>query len=393
MNGKIIKKRVAGKEIRDLKIALVIHPLMYWGGAQYHFKMLAKAFPQADIVTAWHDKEFTAKHFPDNKIVTSFLQWIPFRKQIAQELVPLQPYAYWSINMKEYDVVWVFSDGFDKVVRPHKDALHILQVMTPPRFLWLGTRSKPNLKKWTYWIYSTFLKAPLHAYWKWIDKRYAGKADYISSISNEVAERVKKYWGRDSDVLYPPVPLDQVKFNGDQDSREDWYVYFGAMETYKGVEIAIRACVKTGKKLRVYGSGGELENMKRLVVELGAEELITFYGRFEDEDKTEFLMKCRGAILPAKDEDFGITFVEAMAAGAPVIAYSGGGAKDILDDKAAVFMKEYSVDGIVGAVKELDVRLQEGKYDPGYAKNRAEQFSTQSFITNVKEYLDGISKR
>ncbi|GAB4159915.1 MAG: glycosyltransferase family 4 protein [Candidatus Dojkabacteria bacterium] len=375
----------------SLKIAVLIHPLRYWGGAQYHLRELLNLFPEADLWTAWYNKAFVKQYFGDKNIKTSFLQWLPFKERLHQELIVLHPLAYYSMNLKKYDLVIVVSDGFEKWIRVGKQSKLILNVLTPARFLWLETRTIKNSTKWTYKIYETLFKQPLHAFWKKFDYFFAQKADLIISISSAVAERVKQYWHRDSVVIFPPTPFHQVKFNPDLKSREDWYLYLGGVETYKGVELAIRACAKGGFKLKVVGGGQDLERMKILVNELGVQDKIEFTGRYQDEQKTEALYKCKALILPARDEDFGITYVEGIAAGAPVIAYKGGGALDILSEnpRTGVFFDEYSEEGVLNAIKSLS----QYSIDPQLLKARAESlFSVEQFQTKMKSTINGLIK-
>jgi glycosyltransferase involved in cell wall biosynthesis len=375
------------------KVAVVHHSMRFWGGGQYHLRKTFDALDNAQIVTSWYFDEFIDERFSDQKgkIKTTWLHKLPFKKNIHREIIPLEPYAYAALNMDEFDTIITISDGFEKNVRlppkKTKGKRSIMIVLTPPRFLWLETRSKQHLKLWTYRLYRTFLEKPLHNYWRWIDKRAAQRYDEVYSISNQIVERVRDAWGIESKVLYPPIPLHQVVYNGNQDSREDYYVYFGGVEIYKGIEMAVRGCIQAKAKLHVHGNGQALEPMKKLTKELNGEEYVKFMGRYEDEDKTEFLQKARGAILFAEDEDFGITFAESLAAGCPLIAYKNAGVVDIVGnvENIAVLADEYTPEAVARSIKETEAM----DYDPEAAKVRGEYFSEENFTKRLREIVYG----
>lgn len=379
------------KDFKDLKIAVVFHPMRYWGGAALQLTKILEVFPHATVYTAWYNEEHIKERFPDVKIKASFMQKLPFKEELQQEYINLQPLAYRLFDFSDYDVVWNFSDGFDKIINVPDHVIHVLEVMTPPRFLWLNTRTIKKSTKWTYKLYDAFLREHLHKLWKHWDRKFARKADYVNGISSVVVERIKKYWDIDAEILHTPAPVDDLILQPDKSKRGDWYVYLGGVETYKGVELAIRACIKSRRELHVYGKGQDLQRMKDLVAEQHAEKYIRFFGYYEDEDRNDFLGTCRAAIIPAKDEDFGITFVEPLACGAPVIAYPGGGAQDILTEEVAEFFHKYSVDSLIGALDRFE--SHEDDFDPAVLRARAEMFSSEAFKRNLTNYLNGIIER
>lgn len=374
------------------KVALVFHSLRFWGGAQYHIRKTFDALDSPTLFTSWYFSDFIKERFADIRehIKTTWMQYLPWKKVLQEEYVNLEQFAYPMLNLNKYDTILVTSDGFEKTVRIPKGKRSILVVLTPPRFLWLNTRSKVGYKRWTYkYVYEPFLKKPLNAYWRWLDRKSAQKFDEIYGISSAVNERIKKYWDREATgVLFPPVPLDQVEYNGDQESREDYCVYFGGVEEYKGIEIAVEGAILAKQKLIVYGGGQHLEAARQIVKDMDGGKYVEFTGkRYEDSDKTEFLKKAKAAILPARDEDFGITFVEALSAGCPLIAYKNGGVIDIVGDvnNIAILTEEFSGEAISQAIHDLD-NLE---YDPVVARKRAEYFSEENFEKRLRKIVYG----
>jgi glycosyltransferase involved in cell wall biosynthesis len=164
-------------------------------------------------------------------------------------------------------------------------------------------------------------------------------------------------------------------------------LYLGRVEEYKGVELMIRAVAKSKKKLKVAGTGSALEDMKRLVKELNAEDNIEFLGYVEDSLKGELIYNCKGLIFPVRDEDFGIVPVEANAAGCPVLAYKGGGVLEtIVDGKTGLFFSEYTVESLSKALDEWD----EYHFDAEDCLNQSQKFSFEVFQNNILNIVNEI---
>ena len=235
--------------MRKDKIALVVHPLHSWGGGEYYLKTLSDLFPKAPIYTAWYLPDFVDEYFGNRRIISSYLQKLPLKKLLKQELVPLLPKAYNKFDFRAYDLVLAVSDGFEKNLTIEGTTKLWLHILTPTRFLWLENRAARDSKKLTYKIYKSFLEKPLHQKWHQLDRKAARRADFITSISNTVAKRVHKYYGLASKVVYPPVELSSAALRKEVISREDWFLYFGRIETYKGVELAIKACIEMKSQL------------------------------------------------------------------------------------------------------------------------------------------------
>ncbi len=233
----------------------------------------------------------------------------------------------------------------------------------PTKFFWekdgRSIRNSKQLKginRFLYNFYSMFQDSILERIWQNWDKSAAQSADRMIAISKVIQKRIKKYYERDSDVVYPPVDVKEIMEATRLNRKENWFLYLGRVETYKGVELAIRACVDAKVPLKVAGIGDYLDRMKDLVKELNAKGYVRFLGFVSHEEKLDLLAKTKGLIFPVKGEDFGIVPVEANAAGTPVFAYRDGGVVETISDvnpKSGVFFDKYDYQIFVKDFKEV----------------------------------------
>lgn len=368
------------------KVAFVIHPLHTMGGAEAHMRDLIKIFPNCDLYTAWHDSKISSQLGLKgrNQIKTSWLQKLPFKNRFKQELIPLLPNAYKNMNIQGYDLVWILSDGFEKMVSLKNNRLAVLNILTPPRFLWMESRSTKDSAKATFKLYKN-IENRLHPKWQEQDRVAAKRFKNIVSNSKDVQSRVARIYGEYSDVLYPPVRLEHIHFNKSMSSREKWFLYLGRVENYKGVEMIVEACAFLKHPLKIAGTGADIERIKGLVKQLEAEQFIEVLGYVSEEQKLELLEKSRALLFPVKDEDFGIVPIEAMAAGCPVVAYNGGGAAEtVVHGQTGVLYSDYSAQGVVDAIREFE----EHGFKPSDIRAHAQDFSTMRFENKFRNYID-----
>lgn len=374
------------------KVAFVIHPIERWGGAESHLRDMIKIYPNCDVYTAWHDKKISSKLNIDptkGKIITSWIQNLPFKQKFKMELIPLQPRAYKKMLIQNYDLVWIISDGFEKLVRLKNNKVEVLNVLTPPRFLWMNSRSTQSHPNRVAFKTYKAIEDRLHPKWRSADKSAVKRFDHIVSISNEIRARVAKTYGKYSDVLYPPVHLDQIRFNKSMTSREKWMLYLGRIESYKGVGIMIEACAFLRQPLKIAGTGSDIERMKQLVVDLEATDIIEILGFVSEDEKLNLLQKARALLFPVLDEDFGIVPIEAMGAGCPVIAYKGGGAAEtIVHGETGVFFEDYSAQGVVDAIRDFGSQ----GFQPSVIRAHAQEFSFERYENKLRTYVTAISK-
>lgn len=376
--------------MRFSKTAFVSHPLRIWGGAEYHLKVAANIFNSPTIYTAWYSKELIEEHFGSATIKTSYLQKFPTKEKYYREITPLLPSAYSHMRISEdHDLIVALTDGFEKLIKMPVNSLKVAYILTPPKFLWMSDRSMQRSSSKLYKFYDKYLSDSLHDKWRRSDLDAISHYDHLIANSAAVRSRIAKFYNRDSVIVHPPVDVDKMKYNRKYSSREDWFLYFGRVESYKGVEMAIRASAKLGFKLKVAGTGSDLERMKQLVEDLGIKHQVGFLGFVSEKMKKELLFKCRGLISPVIEEDFGIVPVEANASGVAVIAFRSGGAMEtIKEGESGVFFDEYTVDSLSEVIEKFD-RMS---FDPEICRKQAMNFSADTFRNKLKSTLDGFSK-
>lgn len=378
---------MAGK--KKIKVAVVVDALRNLGGAEAQLKSIIETYPNADIYTVGSDKEFIKEHFPKSKVINSFVHYMPFEKALRREYYLLHPLAYRLFSFKKYDVVITQTISFAKFVRTRK-VKNLFICLTPPKFFWMhGSRGIKEMKRASYYFYKLFIGSFLERIWQRWDRNAARRADKVLSISEVVQKRVKKFYDIESDVLYPPINPDSLKYNDDIGTRENWYLYFGRVETYKGVDLAIKAAVKAGVPLKIAGKGPHIDAMQDLVKELNAKGKVKFLGFVDDETKKDLLYRCQALIFPVQDEDFGIVPVEANASGAPVIAYRSGGVTETISEKnpkSGVFFDEYSADSLAEVLTQFDPDM----YKAVNCKKQADNFSDELFKYKLKNFVTDL---
>lgn len=384
------------KNLKDIKVAVVSDPLYSLGGEEKHLLGILEAFPNADLYTAWYDREAIKEWFGDRKIKTSFVQYLPFHKTLRHLFLLLLPWAYRSFNFKNYDVVISISIHFAKYLKTRKKHIpHINVCLSPPKFLWQhedrnltdADKLKENVNKGLYRFYHLFVGGPLEKVWQRWDFNAAQKVDYMIANSKTVQERIKKIYKRDADVIYPPVEVSKIKLN--KGKRENWFVYVGRVETYKGVDMAIKACIEAGVHLKVVGKGTCFEEMKQLVKDSNARGLVKLLGFVPDDKKFELFSKAKAFIFPVRGEDFGIVAIESMATGTPVIAYREGGPTEIVSEKnpkTGILFDTYDYKELAKILKKFD----SDDFDPVNCRKQAEEFDTKIFVYKMQTYIQDV---
>jgi glycosyltransferase involved in cell wall biosynthesis len=386
------KKENKSTKEEDIKVAVVSEPLFKYGGAQMHLKYILEAFPNSELFTAYYDEEFVKKFFPGVKIHHSFMQYLPWRDKLRQFYLLLQPLAYRSFRFKNFDAVVSLSIAFSKFVRPKK-AKHIDICMSPPKFLWQkesrSLKSEKQLEgvnSLLYKFYNLFTDTFLEGIWKRWDRKAANRCDKIIAISEVVKKRIKKHYNCNADVIYPPVEVSKIKEAKKVNRKENWFLYLGRVETYKGVDLAIKACHKAQVPLKIAGEGDHLDAMRELVRKLNAKGLVKFLGFVSEEEKINLLSRAKALIFPVKDEDFGIVAVEANAAGTPVIAYREGGVTETISEdnpKSGIFFDKYTA----GELAKILKNFKSQDYDPDNCRKQANNFASEIFVYKLQNYV------
>jgi glycosyltransferase involved in cell wall biosynthesis len=373
-----------------MKVAIVYDRVNKWGGAESTLLSIHEMFPEAPLFTSVYNSETApwAKVFPE--VIPSFLQKIPFLNQRHELLGWLTPIAYELFNFDRYDLVISVTSEAAKGIITKPLTRHICYCLTPTRYLWSGYKEYLNNPGGIFTkipFYKT-VSIPLLSYTKKWDLIAAQRPDEYIAISSAVKDRIKKYYGRDSEVIFPPVDVEKFKIQkskiniADQNIKvNNYYLIVSRLVPYKKVDLAVKTFNKLGLPLVVIGTGSEESKLKSM-----SKKNIKFLGFIENKDLNKYYRGAKAFIFP-QEEDFGITAVEAQASGIPVIAYGKGGALDtVIDRKTGILFKEQTVESLIEGVKECD-HLQFKKED---LLENAARFSKEKF---KKEFLDFIKTK
>jgi glycosyltransferase involved in cell wall biosynthesis len=361
-----------------MKVALVHDYIKEYGGAERVLEALSEIYPNAPIYTSFVDKESTAyEKFKDKKIITSWFSYLPFASRLASPLRFLTPLIWGSFNLKEYDLVlssasWYITKGFKKNGDKFKE---ICYCHTPPRWLY-GYNTSVDLQK--YKIVKAYALVIGH-FLRQYDFEKAQKVDYFIANSKEVAARIKKFYRKDSTVIYPPVNLPEVKVG----KKKNYYFIVSRIVGAKGLDLAVEAALKLNLELKIAGSSaGYSKEQERLTQK--AKGKVEFLGQVSDKELSKLYSEAKAFLALAYDEDFGITPVEAQNFGTPVIAFNGGGYKEtVIDGKTGILFNDYSTDGLINAIQ----RFEKTKIDPKDCRENAKRFSKDRFEHEIKEFV------
>lgn len=356
-----------------MKIALVHDHLVQDGGAERVLAALQDLYPQAPTFVLFHDKERANPLFLGRDIRTSWLQKIPGAVEHYQWFLPFMPHAVEGLDLTGYDLVISSSSSFSKGVVTGEHALHLCYCHTPTRYLWSDTHSYlADLKRGP--VVKAAVRSLLPRLRLW-DKAAADRVDEFIANSRAVARRIQKYYRRHSQVIYPPVEL--AKFSV-SNKPGTYYLIGGRAAHYKRFDIAVDACSRLGIPLKVFGDGPALDDLRRR-----AKPCVQFVGAVSDKEKSELFRDCLAFINP-QEEDFGITAVEAMASGRPVIAYAAGGALEtVIPGVTGELIDEQNWETLGDRL--LDLKPQ--NFDPLTIRRHAENFSTEKFQKNISELV------
>lgn len=363
------------------KIAIVHDWLTNMGGAERTVLALHDAFPDAPIYTSTYIPE-ALPDFAKLDIRTTYLQKLPKPLRKLHKFFPmLRVDAFRKLDLSEYDIIISSSSAEAKQVRKTRpDQVHICYCHTPIRYYWshyAQYKKDPGFGKlnWLVKIGLFFMVPGL----KKADYKAAQNVDVFIANSSEVQKRIKKYYGRSSTVIHPPADVE--RFTPARE-RSDYYVALSRQVPYKRIDLPVLAATKLGLPLKVYGNGSEHDRLVEIAgptVEFYADR----FGNADDDAVTNALNHAKGYIFAA-EEDFGIVQVEALAAGAPVIAYGKSGTLDIVQDgETGVLFYEQTVDAVVDAIQRAEAQT----FLPGTLRRRARRFDKGLFITKIRKVV------
>ena len=327
-----------------MKIALVHDYLAQAGGAERVALAFHALFPDAPLYTSVYDPQSTLAEFSAMDVRTSFLQRWPFSSRRFHKLaLPCYPAAFERFDFQGYDLVLSSSSSFAKGVLTPPDTCHVCYCHTPARFLW---RPQEGLRESQTSAFRETLLGPIMARLRSWDVESAQRVDYFVANSYNVARRIRKFYRREvAAVVYPPVETAKFRPAGPAEIGSHFLIV-SRLINYKRIDLAIDACNQLQAPLRIIGIGPDLPALKRM-----AGPTVEFLGRRSDSEVAWELARCKALIFPG-EEDFGITPVECMASGRPVVAYGAGGALEtVLEGKTGLFFREQTADSLAAALE------------------------------------------
>lgn len=356
-----------------MRIALVHDYLAQDGGAERVLQAFSEIWPEAPIFVLFYDRDKLPR-FKELDIRESFIAKFPWGRKRYQWFLPLMPVATEKHNLHRFDVVLSSSSAFAKGVLTRPETLHISYCHTPTRYLWTETHKYISDLK-----YNRLIKAVLptfiHRLRIW-DKMSVDRVDYFIANSDTVRQRIQKYYRRDSDIIYPPA--DTHKFFISKEIG-DYFVTGGRLAPHKRFDLVVQVFNRLRWPIKIFGDGLELENLKKIAL-----PNIEFLGRISDEEKGRVLSQAKAFIHP-QVEDFGITPVESMASGRPVIAYSVGGATEtVIPGETGVFFNDQTWESLLDSVLHFDARA----WDSELIREHSFRFTVANFKRRVKGYVE-----
>ena len=365
-----------------MKTAIVYDRVNKWGGAERVLLTLHEIYPEAHLFTSVYsaEKASWAKVFP--KVITSFLQKVPFTRTNHEFLGTFTPLAFETLDLQSYDLVISVTSEAAKGVLTKPQAVHICYCLTPTRYLWSehDFYFKNPPRKLRPIPFFWHLSRPIVGYLRKWEKVAAHRPDYFVAISNAVKERIKKYYGRESVVIHSPVEFEKF-VAGEPVKKGDYFLYVSRLVPYKKADLAIEAFNELGKPLVIVGEGSEKRKLRRL-----AKKNITFIDRLTDRQLADYYKRAKAFIFP-QIEDFGIVALEAQASGTPVIAFRGGGALDtVIEGKTGIFFDRQEKDSLIKAVRKFEKMT----FNTKDLVENAKKFSKENFQKKFSAFVSDV---
>ncbi|MBP8960772.1 glycosyltransferase [Patescibacteria group bacterium] len=364
--------------MQEPKVALVHDYLLQYGGAEKTLEAIMELFPEAPIYTGIYSPKNLPNCINEKKIIApkNFLFRI-FTKHLSF----LMPLIFENFDLREYDIVISDSASWAKGVLTKPNQLHISYIHTPPRFLYGYSVESPMRYRW---YYKPFIGIVDHILRVW-DYCAAQRPDFLVANSETTRARIRKFYGRHSHLINPPVEIADVERKSKDVIQKPYFCTLGRLAAYKNFDHLIAAFNFLGWELVVMGTGPEEKRLKKL-----AKENIKFLGRVTDERKYEVLANSKGLINPVVDEDWGIVPLEAMSVGKPVLAHKSGGAtENIKEGITGMFFESLKLEDLIESLKSFQESIDKNTYNPerliNYAKNFTKQKFQEEFLAFVKE--------
>lgn len=362
-----------------MKVAIIHDWIVTMGGAEKVVLKLHEIFPEAVIYTSVYDKKKMGQYFEGMDIRTSFLQKLPFAIKKYRYLLPLMPIAFEQFDLSEYDLVISSSSCCAKGVNVNANTCHICYCHTPMRYAWdMYNRYNTGNK-----LRKMIIASSMHKLRQW-DFIASNRVDVFVANSNYVANRIKKHYRREAKVIYPPID-NQFYELPEKLETKGYYLLISRLVEYKRVDIIIEAFNELKYPLLIIGDGPEKERLKRM-----AKQNIQFVESKEEREIRKAYCGCKAFVFMA-EEDFGMVMAEAQACARPVIAYSKGGASEIIEDgKTGILIKNQTKEELKEAVYKLEqseIQFEEEKIRQNAIKFKEDRFQKQ-ILNLIKEELE-----
>ncbi|HYU20925.1 MAG TPA: glycosyltransferase [Chloroflexota bacterium] len=354
------------------RLAVAHEYLNQYGGAERVLERMHDLFPDAPIYTSMYGPGIMPAGYRAWDIRTSFMQRLPMVTTRHQMYLMAYPLAFESFDFSNYDVVLSNSSAFAKGVVTGPETLHVCYCLTPMRWVW---RYREYVHGENLGFLARFVLPPFIQYLRLWDVTSAKRVDRFIAISRAVAARIEKYYGRQAEIIYPPVDTDHFSASGEPD---DYYLTVARLIPYRRIDLVVDAFSRLGLRVKIVGDGRDHTRLRAR-----ASTNVEFVGRVDDETLTQLYAGCRAYLIVA-EEDFGIAPVEAQAAGRPVVAYAAGGALDtVIDGETGVLFREQSPEALAEAVR----KLEQSSFDSSRIRANAERFSSNVFRERLSTFL------
>lgn len=363
-------------EIRGLRVALAHYWFVTWRGGEKVARAILDVFPHADIYTLFYEPASCGVHLEGHQIHTSMLD-LPLIRSKHQALFPLYPMGVRSLRLKKtYDLIVSSESGPIKGIGNPEGVPHLCYVHSPMRYCWGFTSDYLNALPQ---IARPLAKAGFESLRRYDETTVSGVDRYVANSRN-VQDRVRRFYGRDSSVLYPPIALDLFDDRNlvrTKASQRDYYLYFGAITPYKGVGVLVETFNKSRRPLVIVGDGSERKKLEKL-----AGLNITFTGALPYSEVREYILGAKALLFPG-EEDFGMVPLEVMAHGVPVLAYGRGGALETVTSSAdparstGIFFAQQGPEAVRAAIEEFE-KVQD-EFNPTFLRAHARTFGEDHF--------------
>ncbi|MEQ0262826.1 glycosyltransferase family 4 protein [Klebsiella sp. CN_Kp075] len=369
--------------MRDLNVGIVADWFITYAGSEKVVAELIKSYPESHLysVVDFLSSE-NKKHFQNKEITTTFIQRLPKAKKKYQTYLPLMPLAIEQLDVSSHDIILSSSHAVAKGVLTGPDQLHISYVHSPIRYAWDLQHQYLREAGLDHGVKGMIAKLILHKMRMW-DYRTANGVDHFIANSQFIARRIKKVYGREADVIYPPVDVNRFLLN---EAKEDYYFTASRLVPYKRIDLIVEAFSHMpNRKLVVVGDGPEMQKIKSK-----ATANIEILGYQSNEVMQEHMRNAKAFVFAA-EEDFGITPVEAQSCGTPVIAFGKGGSLETVrpfgvDNPTGILFDKQDIGSVIDAVQKFET--MQDQILPNDCRAHALKFSTERFNQEISEYVN-----